>query len=139
MEKWRRVQSYAQGVQSLGKTEPLPNALTSLWRNTNACLLSCFSYVWLFATLWTVARQTSLSMEFSRQEYWRGLPGIEPTFLVSSALTGGFFTTSATRQTPKHTNTHVNWWKWKLWIVSSQLRSGFKAKIWAKFIQNPSL
>ena len=25
-------------------------------------------------TLWTVAHQTSLSMEFSRQEYWSGLP-----------------------------------------------------------------
>ena len=33
--------------------------------------LSC---VWLFATLWTVACQAPLSMEFSRQEYWRGLP-----------------------------------------------------------------
>ena len=76
---------------------------------------------------------------FSRQEYWSGLPGIKPTFLMSSALAGGFFTTSATWQTPKHMNTHVNWWKWKLWIVSFQLRSGYKAKIWAKFIQNLSL
>ena len=50
---------------------------------------------------WTVAHQTSLSVVFSRQEYWSGLPcpspedlpdtGIEP---VSSV--GGFFTTSAT-------------------------------------------
>ena len=42
-----------------------------------------------FATPWTVARQASLAMEFSRQEYWNGLPfpstgdppdpGIEPT------------------------------------------------------------
>ena len=30
--------------------------------------------VWLFVTPWTVARQAPLSMEFSRQEYWRGLP-----------------------------------------------------------------
>ena len=28
----------------------------------------------LFATLWTVARQAPLSMGFSRQEYWSGLP-----------------------------------------------------------------
>ena len=44
----------------------------------------------VFATLWTVARQTPLSMKFSRQEYWSGLPfpspgdlpdpGIEPRF-----------------------------------------------------------
>ena len=56
-------------------------------------LLSCFSCVRLFVTLWTIACQASLSMEFSRQEYWSGLscpppgdlpkPGIEP---VSPAL-----------------------------------------------------
>ena len=38
------------------------------------CLLSCFNPVWLFGTLWTVAHQNLLSMEFSRQEYWIGLP-----------------------------------------------------------------
>ena len=38
------------------------------------CVLSRFSYVQLFATLWTIARQASLSMEFSRQECWSGLP-----------------------------------------------------------------
>ena len=37
-------------------------------------MLSCFSPVRLCATPWTVACQTSLSMEFSRQEYWSGLP-----------------------------------------------------------------
>ena len=37
-------------------------------------LLSCFSHVQLFATPWTVAHQTILSMGFSRQEYWSGLP-----------------------------------------------------------------
>ena len=30
--------------------------------------------VWLFVTPWTVACQAPLSMEFSRQEYWSGLP-----------------------------------------------------------------
>ena len=43
-----------------------------LWLST--CLLSCFSHVWLFVTPWTVAHQAPLSMEFSRQEYWSGLP-----------------------------------------------------------------
>ena len=38
------------------------------------CLLSRFSLVHLFATLWTVAHQVSLSMGFSRQEHWNGLP-----------------------------------------------------------------
>ena len=32
------------------------------------------SHVHLFATLWTIARQAPLSMVFSRQEYWNGLP-----------------------------------------------------------------
>ena len=54
------------------------------------CVLSC---VQLFVTPWTVAHQAPLSMEFSRQEYWSGLPlpspgelpepGIEPSSLVS--------------------------------------------------------
>ena len=33
-------------------------------------MLSSFSCVWLFVTLWTVACQTPLSMGFSRQEHW---------------------------------------------------------------------
>ena len=57
-------------------------------------------------TLWTVALQALLSMEFARQEYWSGLPcplpgdlsnlGIEPASLMSPALAGRFFTTSTT-------------------------------------------
>ena len=37
-------------------------------------MLNCFSCVWLFVTPWTVARQAPLSLGFSRQEYWSGLP-----------------------------------------------------------------
>ena len=40
----------------------------------HACMLSCFSHVPLFATPWTVACKAPLSMGFSRQEYWSGLP-----------------------------------------------------------------
>ena len=57
-------------------------------------------------TPWTITYQAPLSMGFSRQKYWNGLlcpipgdlsdPGIEPASLMSPALTGGFFTTSAT-------------------------------------------
>ena len=36
------------------------------------------SHVWLFTTPWTVAHQAPLSMEFSRQEYWSGLPVPSP-------------------------------------------------------------
>ena len=59
--------------------------------------------VQLFVTPWTVVRQAPLSIEFSRQEYWSGLPfltpkglpdpGIKPKSPVAPALAGGFFTT----------------------------------------------
>ena len=38
------------------------------------CVCQLLSHVQLFATPWTIACQASLSMEFSRQEYWSGLP-----------------------------------------------------------------
>ena len=70
------------------------------------CVLSCFSCVWLFVSLWAIACQASLSLQFSRQESWRGLPcpssgdlpdpGIEPVSLKPAALAGKFFTTGAT-------------------------------------------
>ena len=40
----------------------------------HACVLSRFSHVRLFVTLWTVDFQASQSMGFSRQEYWSGMP-----------------------------------------------------------------
>ena len=74
------------------------------------CTLSRFSCVQLCATLWTIVHQAPLSMGFSRQDYWSGLPcpppgdlpnpGTEPRVLKSPALTGGFFTTSATWEAP---------------------------------------
>ena len=64
------------------------------------CVLSHFSHVRLFATRWTVALQAPLSMGFSRQEYWSGLPspppgdlpnpGIDSSSLISPALAGGW-------------------------------------------------
>ena len=69
------------------------------------CVMNCFSDVWLFAIPWTVACQAPLSVGFSRQEYWSGLPcpppgdlpnpGIKPGSLISRALASRFFTTSA--------------------------------------------
>ena len=74
-------------------------------------MLSHFSRVQLFVTPWTVACQAPLSMEFSRQEYWSGFPfpssrdlpdpGIEPKCLMSPALVGRFFITSATWEVTK--------------------------------------
>ena len=62
-----------------------------------------FSRVWLSATPWTIPHQAPLSMGFSRQEYWSGLPfpspedrpspAIEPGSPTSPALADEFFTT----------------------------------------------
>ena len=59
------------------------------------------SHVQLFATARTVGLQAPLSMEFSRQEYWSGLPfsppgdlpdpGVKSTSPLSLAMAGGFF------------------------------------------------
>ena len=71
------------------------------------CVLSCIR---IFAAPWTVAHQVPLSMEFSKQESWSGLPfptprdllnsGIKPATLTSPALAGGFFTTGTTWEAP---------------------------------------
>ena len=65
-------------------------------RNLCACMLSHSGCVQLFVTPWPVACQAPLSMGFSRQEYWCGLPfpplgdlpgsGIKPSSPVSTAL-----------------------------------------------------
>ena len=68
--------------------------------HTHECIQSCLT----LCNPWTVAHQAPLSMEFSGQEYWSGLPfpspgdlpnpGIVPAPLASPALAGGFFTTA---------------------------------------------
>ena len=79
----------------------IPFGLTPVRNPLCVCMLSHFSHVQIYATLWTVAHQAPLFMRFSRQEYWSGLPwptpadlphlGIEPVSLTSLALAGGFF------------------------------------------------
>ena len=65
-----------------------------------ACVLSHFSPVQLFATLWTVAHKVPLFMGFSRQEYWSRLPYLPPGDLpnpgnefMSPNFAARFFTT----------------------------------------------
>ena len=53
------------------------------WVFSLACLLSC---VQLFAVPWVVAHQIPLSMEFSRQEYWSGLPFSSPGNLLNPGI-----------------------------------------------------
>ena len=83
-------------------------------------MLSCFSHVWLSVTLWTEAHQAPLSMGFSQQEFWSGLPcppprdlpdpGIEPTSLMSPELAGRCFITSATWEARAVTTTCNDVW-----------------------------
>ena len=75
------------------------------------------SPVWFFVTLQTGAHQVLLAIGFSRQEYWSGLPfpfpgdlpepGIEPTFLTSPALAGGFFVISTIWEACSQQNTLI--------------------------------
>ena len=82
---------------------------TSVWQHSNLGLCMHAKLLQLCLTLcdpMDCRPQTPLSMGFSGQEHWSGLPcpppgllpnpGIEPMSLTSPALTGWFFTTSAT-------------------------------------------
>ena len=84
-------------------------------------VFSFFSHVRLFATLWTVTRQAPLSMGFSRQDYWSGLPfppsgdipdpGIEPISYITCIGRQVFFfflTTSAILEAPFDTDRDIN-------------------------------
>ena len=74
----------------------------------HVCILSCFSYVrlWHLMDHSPIARQAPLSVGFSRQEFWSGLPFpppgdlpdpvIKPTSLKSPVLAGRFFTITTT-------------------------------------------
>ena len=94
-----------------------PNILTQSDHEKNnytnptwGCCCAVLSHVQLFVTPWADACQASLSMEFSRQEYWRGLlistpegllnPRTEPTSLASLAVAGRFFTTAPPGKLP---------------------------------------
>ena len=87
----------AQAVQLLCR-RPLPFSA-----GDKLLLCVCLVVSDSFSTPWTVARQAPLSVGFSRQEYWSGLPfpplgdlldpGINLTSPASSALAGRFFTT----------------------------------------------
>ena len=124
-----------------------------------ACMLSCFSCVQLFATLWTIAHQALLSMGLTRQEYCSGLlcppPGIFPTkdqtHLSCVSCIG--------RQVLYHychlgspismyliSNCHLNfhfpnslWWKWELlsrvWLFVTPMDWILQARIleWVNF------
>ena len=82
--------------QEKSQLKPVYACVRAKW--LQSCLTLC--------TKWTVAHQARLCMGFSRQEYWSGLPcpppgdlpdpGIKPASLLSPALAGKVFITSAT-------------------------------------------
>ena len=90
------------------KTETQRDRGSCIRFQEGATLTKLFAFVLsrirLFAASWTVARQDPLPLEFSRQEYWSGLPfpppgdlpnpGIKPVSPASPALAGRFFITS---------------------------------------------
>ena len=94
------------GKPSEGDEVTLSRGVRDPSNHSKSCMLSHFSHVQLFVTLWTIACQAPLPMGFSRQEYWSALPcpspgdlpdpGIKPMSPVSPAPAGEFFTTSAT-------------------------------------------
>ena len=100
------------GLQSMGSqrdtTEaPQHTCISDLNVYVIACMhAQLLSYVRLFVTPWTVAHQAPLSMKFSKQEYWSGLPFPPPGYLLESrveptspafpALASSFFTTVPT-------------------------------------------
>ena len=101
----------AQGRGSNQSLSLLPIIIIDQSKSRHVYMPSCFSGVQLFVTLWIRAYQAPLSMGFSRQNYWSGLPcpppgglpdwGIKPAALMSPALAGVFilfyfFTTNTT-------------------------------------------
>ena len=73
------------------ETEPIDCLYTGreIYFKELCAVLSHFSYVQLFTTLWTVAHQAPLSMGFSRQDYWSGLPFPSPGDLPDPGIEPG--------------------------------------------------
>ena len=134
-------------------------------------MLSWFSCVCLFLTPW----QDTLAMGISRQEYWSGLPfppsgdlpdpQIEPESLMSPALAGRLFTTSATWEAPEYWSRSpfhskglfptqasnlcllpvslalaagffTPWAMWELWILSSYFIPSPSTSLLAQMVKN---
>ena len=101
------VLSHPAGAGLKASCVPFPPGENLCSLHLDCCVLSRFSCVWLFVTPWTAARQVCLSVGFSRQESWSGLPCPLPEDLPhpgteseSPALAAGFFTLWATRKAP---------------------------------------
>ena len=72
--KDRRNRQVDTGSRRLLEQRFITGIATGTRAEVHECMLSHFSCVQFVATLWTVPRQVSLSIGFSWQEYWNGLP-----------------------------------------------------------------
>ena len=104
------------------------------------CLLSHFSGVWFFANLGTVAHQAPLSgdslgenSEVGRHALLQGIfldSGVEPASLMSPALAGGFFTTSATwealppQRGSRYLRLEALWFLWAVFTIAGAQQAG---------------
>ena len=83
-----------------------------------------FSHVQFFVSPWTIARQAPLSMEFSREEYWSGLPCPPPGDLPDPGIELTFPDLQADSLSLSHREAHHwhlgpgNSWEWGLFCVS---------------------
>jgi len=87
--------------------------------HTHVCMLTDFSYIWLFATPWTVACQAALSVGFSRQEYWSELPCHHSTSNLHSFQDTGEI-----------------WYYFTKWIYSVSIESRFYKTIFQYFFHS---
>ena len=116
------------------------------------CLFLSHLVMFDFVTPWAVAHQAPLSMGFSRQEYWSGLPfpspgdlphpGIDLMSLISPGLTGEFFTTSTTQEAQMEDTKYLHCHFPKMFITRTfaGLLSAMSALQWTssnKFLQLP--
>ena len=136
LNKFLKILCPSIGRLNVVKVAVLPNLICE--PNT-VRVLSLFSRVWLFGTVWTIARQAPLSMGFSRQECWSGLPrpppgdlpdpGNECASLMSPALVGRFFTTRATGETHPHSIPS--------WLICKDWQAGSKNSYTSQGTQSP--
>ena len=86
LQLWFKIQMYPKSYQTIlsaykGGTCEVQKTLVFLKQNFLVFIVQSLSHAQLISTRWTVAGQAILSTEFSRQEYWSGLPFTSPADL----------------------------------------------------------
>ena len=79
---YKQSENFHKGIENILKV-PNRNHRTEKYHESD---VKSLSRVWLFAIPWTVAHQAPPSMEFSRQEYWSGLPFPSPGDLPNPGM-----------------------------------------------------